>query len=76
MTSSDDATIKMWDFEKGFSLTRLFEGHTHYVMKMCFNPRDANIFATASLDKSIKVFFVTIDDNLSIIFKGVEHIKQ
>jgi coatomer subunit beta' len=55
LTSSDDATIKMWDFEKGFSLARVFEGHSHYVMKVCFNPRDTNIFASASLDKTIKV---------------------
>ncbi|KAL4488970.1 hypothetical protein ABPG72_005757 [Tetrahymena utriculariae] len=58
LTSSDDATIKMWDFEKGFSLARTFEGHTHYVMKMCFNPRDTNLFASASLDKTIKVWSI------------------
>lgn len=51
----------MWDMDKGFSLVRVFEGHTHYVMKVCFNPRDIQIFASASLDKSVKVI---IDEHI------------
>lgn len=31
-------------------------GHTHYVMQICVNPKDNNTFATASLDKTIKVW--------------------
>ena len=48
----------MWDFEKNFSLVRTFEGHVHYVMMLNFNPRDANVFASASIDKTIKVLFI------------------
>ncbi len=55
LSSSDDASIKMWDFEKNFVLVRTFEGHLHYVMMLNFNPRDSNIFASASIDKTIKV---------------------
>lgn len=31
-------------------------GHTHYVMQIVINPKDNNTFATASLDKTIKVW--------------------
>ena len=33
----------------------MFEGHGHYVMMVKINPRDTNTFASASLDKTIKV---------------------
>ena len=34
---------------------QVFEGHTHYVMQVAINPKDNNQFASASLDKTIKV---------------------
>ena len=37
----------------------MFEGHTHYVMSVVFNPKDPNTFATASLDRTIKVWNLT-----------------
>jgi WD40 repeat protein len=55
LSSSDDMLIKLWDWEKGWQCTRVFEGHSHYVMQICFNPKDPNVFASASLDRSIKV---------------------
>jgi coatomer subunit beta' len=55
LSSSDDMLIKLWDWEKGWQCTRVFEGHAHYVMQICFNPKDPNVFASASLDRSIKV---------------------
>jgi len=33
-----------------------YEGHAHYVMMCKFNPKDTNTFATASLDRTIKVW--------------------
>ena len=33
-----------------------YEGHSHYVMMVAFNPKDANTFASASLDRTIKVW--------------------
>ena len=33
----------------------MFEGHAHYVMQIVFNPKDNNQFASASLDKTVKV---------------------
>lgn len=56
LTSSDDMTIKLWDWDRGFDCTQYFEGHAHYVMQVKFNPKDTNTFASASLDRSIKVW--------------------
>lgn len=119
LTSSDDMLIKLWDWDKGWACTQLFEGHSHYVMQVrrcrtylrplpvfshgrqsvrsekdprgrqkadaptrdgpagklqvsalpcsvrclsrclpcqvVFNPKDTNTFASASLDRTIKV---------------------
>jgi len=56
LSCSDDCTIKLWDWEKGWDCTQVFEGHAHYVMMVRFNPKDTNTFASASLDRSIKVW--------------------
>ena len=55
LTSSDDMSIKLWDWEKNWTSV-LFEGHTHYVMQVVFNPKDPNMFASASLDRTVKVW--------------------
>jgi coatomer subunit beta' len=41
-----------------FSLffSKVFEGHSHYVMALAVNPKDPNTFATASLDRTVKVW--------------------
>eukprot|EP00061_Rhincodon_typus_P018347 g47487.t1 len=54
LTSSDDMLIKLWDWEKKWTCTQVFEGHTHYVMQIVINPKDNNQFASASLDRTIK----------------------
>lgn len=54
LSSSDDMLIKLWDWEKGWVCTQIFEGHSHYVMQVTFNPKDTNTFASASLDRTIK----------------------
>eukprot|EP00127_Corallochytrium_limacisporum_P000942 Clim_evm26s33 gene=Clim_evmTU26s33 len=56
LSSSDDMTIKCWDWDNGWQLKQQFDGHTHYVMMVTFNPKDANQFASASLDRTIKVW--------------------
>jgi len=56
LSCSDDMTIKLWDWNLDFDCTQMFEGHAHYVMQVKFNPKDTNTFASASLDRSIKVW--------------------
>lgn len=56
LSSSDDLSIKLWDWDKAFTNTRVYEGHNHFVMMVCFNPKDSNSFASCSLDKSIKIW--------------------
>lgn len=55
LSSSDDMLIKLWDWDKGWMCTQIFEGHSHYVMQVTFNPKDTNTFASASLDRTVKV---------------------
>ncbi|XP_046572197.1 coatomer subunit beta'-like isoform X3 [Haliotis rubra] len=56
LTSSDDMLIKLWDWDKKWVCTQVFEGHTHYVMQIVINPKDNNQFASASLDRTVKVW--------------------
>jgi len=55
LTCSDDMSIKLWDWDKNWTSV-LFEGHTHYVMQVVFNPKDPNMFASASLDRTVRVW--------------------
>lgn len=34
LTCSDDMLIKLWDWDKGWACTQIFEGHSHYVMQV------------------------------------------
>jgi coatomer subunit beta' len=36
LSCSDDMCIKLWDWDKGWKCTQVFEGHVHYVMQVCF----------------------------------------
>ncbi|UYV80691.1 COPB2 [Cordylochernes scorpioides] len=56
LTSSDDMVIKLWNWEKQWTCSQVFEGHSHYVMQIVINPKDNNTFASASLDRTLKVW--------------------
>ncbi|KAK2704617.1 hypothetical protein QYM36_016869 [Artemia franciscana] len=56
LSGSDDMTIKMWNWDKNWACQKVFDGHSHYVMQIVFNPKDNNTFASASLDKTIKIW--------------------
>lgn len=56
LSSSDDMSMKLWNWEQNWECTSTFEGHAHYVMMCKFNPKDTNTFASASLDRTIKVW--------------------
>lgn len=48
--------IKLWNWEKAWTCQQVFEGHSHYVMQIAINPKDNNTFASASLDRTLKVW--------------------
>eukprot|EP01083_Nonionella_stella_P074337 201597_1 len=56
LSASDDMSIKLWDWDNQWENSIIFEGHTHYVMQIAINPKDNNCFASASLDRSVKVW--------------------
>jgi coatomer subunit beta' len=55
----DDMTIRLFDWDRNFQSTAAFEGHTHYVMCVGINPKDPNTFASASLNRTVKVWGLT-----------------
>ncbi|KAF4122975.1 coatomer subunit beta' [Geosmithia morbida] len=56
LTASDDMSIKLWDWERGWKCVQVFEGHSHYVMGLAINPKDTNTFASACLDRTVKIW--------------------
>ena len=56
ISAADDMSMKLWNWEQNWDCTQVFEGHAHYVMMVRFNLKDTNTFASASLDRSIKVW--------------------
>jgi coatomer subunit beta' len=59
ISCSDDLTIKVWDWEKNWTEVNCYEDHEHYIMQIVLNPKDINTFASASLDKTIKIWTVS-----------------
>ncbi|WFD32317.1 Coatomer subunit beta' [Malassezia sp. CBS 17886] len=77
LTGGDDMTVKLWDWEKGWRLMQTFDGHTHFIMGLCFNPKDSNSFASASLDRTVKVWTLgaaTANFTLDAHEKGVNYV--
>ncbi|KAI0132949.1 coatomer WD associated region-domain-containing protein [Xylariales sp. AK1849] len=56
LTASDDMSIRCWNWDQGWKCIRTFEGHSHYVMGIAINPKDTNTFASACLDRTVKVW--------------------
>eukprot|EP00931_Biecheleriopsis_adriatica_P020246 TRINITY_DN13599_c0_g2_i1.p1 TRINITY_DN13599_c0_g2~~TRINITY_DN13599_c0_g2_i1.p1 ORF type:complete len:953 (+),score=217.85 TRINITY_DN13599_c0_g2_i1:80-2938(+) len=73
LSSSDDMSIKLWDWDKNWQNVQVFEGHAHYVMMCQWNPKDTNIFASCSLDRSIKVWGVSSGATSSCHFTLTGH---
>jgi WD40 repeat protein/tRNA A-37 threonylcarbamoyl transferase component Bud32 len=53
LTTSDDATIRLWDMKHGGS--RVLTGHTDEVWRLTFSP-DGRTFATASKDRTVRIW--------------------
>ncbi|XP_076946282.1 coatomer subunit beta'-1-like, partial [Bidens hawaiensis] len=78
LSSSDDMLIKLWDWEKSWYCTQIFEGHSHYVMQVTFNPKDTNTFASVSLDRTVKIWNLGSPDpnfTLDAHLKGVNCVE-
>ncbi|KAG0297357.1 hypothetical protein BGZ96_006736 [Linnemannia gamsii] len=69
LSGSDDMTIRLWDWEKNWKCMQVgtpsindpgvdltFEGHTHFIMTVTINPKDTNTFASACVDRTVKVW--------------------
>ncbi|MCQ2819765.1 MAG: coatomer subunit beta' [archaeon] len=56
LTSSDDSKINLYDAGNNFELKRTYEEHSDFVMRLASNPKDYNMFASASMDKKIKIW--------------------
>lgn len=56
LSCADDGAIKLWDWERKWSCTQKFRGHAHLVMQVTFNPKDTNQFASASMDRTVKIW--------------------
>lgn len=56
LSCSDEGVIKLWDWEKAWANTQAFDGHSNYVMMVRFNPKDPMLFASASLDRTVKMW--------------------
>ena len=65
VSASDDKVLKLWDWKKGWACRKTFEGHSHYVMNVAFNPKDPSTFASASLDGTLKVSLVPLASNFT-----------
>ncbi|MCP8719938.1 MAG: coatomer subunit beta' [Asgard group archaeon] len=78
LTSSDDLTIKLWNWDYNWKLEQTFEGHQHYVMSVNFNPKDPNTFASACLDRTVKIWSLgSSQPNFTLIAheaKGVNYV--
>lgn len=78
LTSSDDLTIRLWNWETGWKLEQTFEGHQHFVMSVNFNPKDPNTFASACLDRTVKIWLLGASQpNFTLVAhdaKGVNYV--
>ena len=55
-----------------------FEGHTHYIMNIAINPKDSNQFASACLDRTVKVWSLgspTANFTMDAHDKGVNYVE-
>jgi len=59
LSCSDDLSIKLWDWENNWKEINTYDDHEHYIMDMSLNPKDTNTFASASLDKTIKIWHIS-----------------
>ncbi|KAG2192369.1 putative platelet-activating factor acetylhydrolase ib alpha subunit [Mucor mucedo] len=70
-SSSEDSTIKIWDYETG-EFERTLKGHTKAVQDIAFDPK-GNFLVSCSADLTIKVWDVNNDYNCIKTLFGHDH---
>lgn len=76
LTSSDDGLVKLWNWEDSWALKQEFEAHDSIVMSVAINPKDPSVFATASLDRTVKIWTIgKSDPNLTILAHETEGVN-
>jgi coatomer subunit beta' len=68
LSASDDMKVICWDMEYNFARRRVYEDHYHYVMQVKIHPKDTTMFASASLDRTIKVWNLEQEDASSPLY--------
>lgn len=53
-SSSEDATIRLWDYESG-AFERSLKGHTATINCVAFEPNQGHVMASCSADLTIKI---------------------
>ncbi|RLN86555.1 hypothetical protein BBJ28_00001494 [Nothophytophthora sp. Chile5] len=73
VSGSDDATLKVWDFETG-EYERTLKGHTNFVQSVAFNGSGA-LLASTSADLSIKLWDFSSDGDYECLrtLRGHDH---
>ncbi|RLN51912.1 hypothetical protein BBJ28_00002200 [Nothophytophthora sp. Chile5] len=73
VSGSDDATLKVWDFETG-EYERTLKGHTNFVQSAAFNGSGA-LLASTSADLSIKLWDFSSDGDYECLrtLRGHDH---
>ncbi|KAI8867406.1 Coatomer, beta' subunit [Ramicandelaber brevisporus] len=56
LTCSDDASIRVWNWDRNWKLLHKYEGHSNFIMSIEISPKDPNLFASASVDRTVKVW--------------------
>lgn len=69
-TGSEDATIKLWDYESG-EYEKTFKGHTNHIQDVKFH-FDGKILASCSSDLTIKVWNLERSECIKTLF-GHDH---
>ncbi|KAM3298184.1 hypothetical protein ACQJBY_039907 [Aegilops geniculata] len=54
--SGCDSQIKLWDWDQDWNCMQTFEEHSGSIYDLKFNPEDTNSFASASWDRTVKVW--------------------
>ena len=70
ISGSDEAKIKIWNYENNFSQVAVLDEHKHFVMALCFNPKDLTKFASGSMDKTIKIWNIKSEGKANLTLTG------